>query len=87
VGYSLTGDVSAKACFCLFGDGNNGKTTLLEVLRYILGDYAAQVMIDSLMMRRSQESNTSLADLADLRGARFVTTSEPRRGKGWLRGN
>lgn len=81
VGYALTGDVSAKACFCLFGDGNNGKTTLLEVLRHILGDYAAQVMIDSLMVRRSQESNASLADLADLRGARFVTTSETEEGQ------
>jgi putative DNA primase/helicase len=81
MGYALTGVVTEKACFCLFGEGNNGKTTLLELFRYILGDYAAQVMIDSLMTRRSQESNTSLADLADLRGARFVTTSETEEGQ------
>jgi putative DNA primase/helicase len=80
LGYALTGEVSEKACFCLFGGGNNGKTTLLELFRYILGDYAAQVMIDSLMTR-SQESNASMADLADLRGARFVTTSETEEGQ------
>ncbi|HLN00717.1 MAG TPA: phage/plasmid primase, P4 family [Bryobacteraceae bacterium] len=80
-GYALTGDVNEKACFCLFGEGNNGKTTLLELFRYIMGDYAAQVMIDTLMTRRSQESNASLADLADLRGARFVTTSETEEGQ------
>lgn len=81
LGYALTGDVSEKACFCLFGEGNNGKTTLLELFRYMLGDYSAQVMIDTLMVRRSGESNTSLADLADLRGARFVTTSETEEGQ------
>jgi putative DNA primase/helicase len=80
-GYALTGVVTEKACFCLFGDGNNGKTSLLELFRYILGDYSAQVMIDSLMTRRSGESNTSMADLADLRGARFVTTSETEEGQ------
>lgn len=29
-GYALTADVSEKVVFCLFGAGNNGKTTLLE---------------------------------------------------------
>ena len=80
-GYALTGVVIEKACFCLFGEGNNGKTTLLELFRHILGDYSSQVMIDSLMTRRAQESNASLADLADLRGARFVTTSETEAGQ------
>jgi putative DNA primase/helicase len=80
-GYTLTGVVSEKACFCLLGEGNNGKTTLLELFRYILGDYATQVMIDTLMTKRSHESNASLADLADLRGARLVTTSETEEGQ------
>ena len=81
LGYALSGQITEKACFCLFGDGNNGKTTLLELIRHILGDYSAQVMIDTLMTRRAQESNASLADLADLRGARFVTTSETEAGQ------
>jgi putative DNA primase/helicase len=80
-GYALTGLVIEKVCFCFFGVGNNGKTTLLELFRFILGPYAAQVMIDSLMTRRAQETNASLADLADLRGARFVTTSETEEGQ------
>lgn len=80
-GYALTGNVTEKACFCFFGEGNNGKTTLLELFRFILGDYASQVMIDTLMKTRAQENNASLADLADLRGARFVTTSETEDGQ------
>lgn len=75
IGYSLSGIVSEKAMFCAFGQGNNGKTTLLELFRWILGDYSAQVMIDTLMAKASENNNT-LADLADIRGARFVTTSE-----------
>jgi putative DNA primase/helicase len=83
-GHALTGDVSEKAVFCFFdtkGKGNNGKTTLLEIIRFILSEYSAQVLIDSLMAHQSRESNASLSDLADLRAARFVTTSESEEGQ------
>jgi len=80
-GYALTAEVSEKAIFCFFGSGNNGKTTLLEIIRFILTEYSAQVLIDSLMAHHSRESNTSVADLGDLRGARFVTTSEAEEGQ------
>jgi putative DNA primase/helicase len=75
-GYSLTGDVGEKSVFCFFGDGNSGKTTLLDAFRNILSEYSAQINIDSLMQKPGGESNASLADLSDLRGARFVVTSE-----------
>jgi putative DNA primase/helicase len=79
IGYALTGDVSAKAIFCLYGEGNNGKTTLLEIIRFILAAYAGQVMIETLLAGNSGRTN-AMADLADLRGARFVTTSESDSG-------
>jgi putative DNA primase/helicase len=79
-GYSLTGDVSEKVIFCFFGSGNNGKTTLLETIRSVLWEYTAQLQIDTLMNHRQRESNASLSDLADLFGARFVTTSEAEQG-------
>jgi len=80
-GYALSGDVSEKVVFCFFGAGNNGKTTLLEIIRFVLAEYSTQVLIDSLMTHHSRESNASLADLADLRGARFVITSEAEQGQ------
>jgi putative DNA primase/helicase len=80
-GYALTADVSEKVVFCFFGSGNNGKTTLLEIIRFVLSEYSAQVLIDTLMAHTSRESNTSMADLGDLRGARFVTTSEAEEGQ------
>jgi putative DNA primase/helicase len=80
-GYALTGDVSEKAVFCFFGGGDNGKTTLLEAIRLAFAEYSTQVLIDSLMAHHGRESNASLSDLADLRGARFVTTSETEEGQ------
>lgn len=81
LGYALTADTSEKAIFCFFGSGNNGKTTLLEITRFILTEYSTQLFIDSLMAHHSGESNTSRADLADLWGTRFVTTSEAEEGQ------
>ena len=77
IGMSLTADVAEKAVFCLFGPTDAGKTTFLNVIRYGLGDdYAGQVLIESLMANARQSNNNSQADLVDLLGKRFVTTSE-----------
>jgi P4 family phage/plasmid primase-like protien len=75
-GYALTADVSEKAAFVFYGArGNNGKTTLLTCFRKLLGEYSAQISIDTLMTSRLQDAALR-ADLADLRAARFVITSE-----------
>jgi putative DNA primase/helicase len=75
LGYSLTAVTSEKAVFVCHGAGNNGKTTLLATVREVVGDsYAVLLQIDTLMTRVLD--NNAQADLADLRGARFVMTSE-----------
>lgn len=79
LGYSLTGHTSQKAVFMPFGSGNNGKTTLLSTIFQLISEYAVLLQIDTLMVR--QESNNTQADLADLRGARFVMTSETEEGQ------
>ncbi len=79
LGYSLTGSTSEKAVFLCHGSGNNGKTTLLSTFLRLLEEYAVLLQIDTLMVR--QESNNSQADLADLRGARYVMTSETEEGQ------
>jgi putative DNA primase/helicase len=74
-----------KVLFVLYGEGNNGKTTLLEIIRDALGDreYAGQVQVDSLMVRPKEalSSNAINADLADLQGCRFVSSSEVEQGQ------
>jgi putative DNA primase/helicase len=78
-GYSLTGITIEKIVFILFGSGNNGKTTILSLFLKLLEEYAALLQIETLMVR--QENNNSQADLADLRDARFVMTSETEEGQ------
>jgi putative DNA primase/helicase len=78
-GYSLTGHTISKAVFLLHGRGDNGKSTLLSTFLKLLEEYAVLLQIDTLMVR--QESSNSQADLADLRGARFVMTSETEEGQ------
>ena len=79
VGYSLTGITSEKAVFLCHGGGDNGKSTFLSTIREVANEYATMLQIDTLMTK--QADNNSQADLADLRGARFVTTSETEEGQ------
>ena len=77
MGYALSGDVSEQCLFILWGTGANGKSTFLNVLHNLFGDYARSTMIETFMKKNSEQSN----DLARLKGARLVTTSEIEQGK------
>jgi putative DNA primase/helicase len=74
-GYGLTGDVSEKVAFLLLGRTNTGKSTFVTTLREIFKDYSALLQIETLM-HSGRETNTVNSDLSDLRGVRFVVTSE-----------
>lgn len=78
VGYCLTGDTSERCLFIIQGVGANGKTTFLNVLAEILGDYAVNTPIESLMHRSTSGVPN---DIARLRGARLVTASEGEMGQ------
>jgi putative DNA primase/helicase len=75
LGYALTGSCKERVMFILWGaKGNNGKTTLLELLADVLCDYSAKVRADTLMVKRGDGGIPN--DLARLKGARFVFSSE-----------
>lgn len=77
VGYSLTGDRSEQCLFCCFGDGANGKSTFLEILRTVLGRYASSLPFSAFELRgRSSIPN----DVAAIVGRRFVTSVETAEG-------
>ncbi len=80
LGYSITGLTVEKVIFLCCGPTNTGKTTLLELIRYLFEEYSTLIMVDSLMTR-NQEDNNSRADLADLRAVRFAMTSETEEGQ------
>lgn len=79
VGYSLSGSTAEQCMFFLLGSGRNGKSTFIEVIRDIFGDYASNIQPESIMVRRSGGSAIN-SDIARLKGARLVTCSEPNEG-------
>lgn len=79
VGYSLTGSTAEQCAFFLYGTGRNGKSTFIDVIRAVLGDYAANIQPETIMVRSSQSSAVN-SDIARLKGARLVTSVEPNEG-------
>lgn len=78
IGYSLTGNVGERCLFILHGSGRNGKSTLLEAIRALLGDYAMKTPTDTLL---AKNDNGIPNDVARLKGARFVAASESDQGR------
>jgi putative DNA primase/helicase len=78
IGYSLTGSTVEQVFFILWGSGANGKSTLLEILRMVLGDYG-RTADAALLMHRSHDGPRN--DVARLAGARLVSTSETEAGR------
>ncbi len=78
VGYALTGDTREDAIFINYGDGNNGKSTLIETVQALMGDYAMQTPVETLLVKRGEGIPN---DVARLRGARFVAAAEGDEGR------
>ena len=78
IGYALTGDTREQVLFILYGTGQNGKSTLLETLAALLGDYAQTAEFSTFLAR---DRDTVRNDLADLFGARFVSAVEAEGGR------
>ena len=74
VGYSLTGATTEQVLFLMVGDGANGKSTLINALEYVLGDYAGTAARDLLIAQRHEQHPTSVADLRGVRLAVGVET-------------
>lgn len=80
VGYSLTGDTKEQCFFQCHGNGANGKSVFLNTLNNILGDYALNAQVDSVLTRGNSNSGNASPDIARMNGARFVRTNEPNEG-------
>jgi putative DNA primase/helicase len=77
-GYSLTGIVSEQKMTFSHGTGANGKTTIMNALRAITGDYGISLASDVLIDSGHEGHSTGITDL---RGARFVTATETEEGR------
>ena len=73
LGYAMTGSVKEQVMFILNGHGANGKSTLLEAVRYVMNAYASHTPPDILLQKSKRDSQPYIARL---KGKRFVTTVE-----------
>jgi putative DNA primase/helicase len=71
-GYTCIGEVREAILPLFFGLGANGKTTILEAIAGLLGDYATEAPQGFLVQGPPQHP----AEIAELAGARFVIASE-----------
>src|SRR5215211_416500 len=77
-GYTLTGITRERLLAILYGFGKNGKTTLSELLHEVLGDYARNTDVETLLIKKYQGVGN---DVAALKGARFVSAAEVEKGR------
>jgi putative DNA primase/helicase len=80
VGYSLSGDVSEQCLFILIGTGANGKSTFINALQNMFGDYAGSTPMHTLTVMPFSNGGQS-NDLASIEGRRFVSASDGEAGQ------
>jgi putative DNA primase/helicase len=78
IGYSLTGSTVEQVMFLLWGTGRNGKSTLLEVIGAMMGDYLQASSFSTFL---EKDNDGPRNDIAGLAGSRLVTAVEADPGK------
>jgi putative DNA primase/helicase len=78
LGYSLTGSTREQCLFFLYGLGANGKSTLLEVVQSLWGDYATRTSSETFLAKKPGGIPN---DVAALRGARLAAAVEVEQGR------
>ena len=79
-GYCLTGDISEQCVFIFYGIGANGKTTFMNLVLALAGDYATQGAPDLLIAPRGG-GDRHPTEQADLLKRRLVVCQETDGGR------
>lgn len=77
LGYTMTGETREQCFFIAYGTGSNGKSTLFDIISYILDDYTQNIPTAVLMDNQKRGSEAS-PELARAKGKRFVIASESK---------
>jgi putative DNA primase/helicase len=76
LGYCLTGETREHVFFILHGDGLNGKSTFVDVLKAMMGNYAQSARFQSFLSRGNSLATSANDDIAHMAGARVVVALE-----------
>ena len=80
LGYLLSGLVTLQFFLFLFGSGSNGKSVLVELMYWLLGDYAQKINTE-MLMKQYRSSQSASPDLVSLAGRRLIYCNETTEGK------
>ncbi len=81
-GYFLTGHTVHHVAPMLYGTGRNGKGTLVETVKKVMGGYASAAQSELLIAQKfGKTSSQASPDVMALRGKRFVFCSETEEGQ------
>jgi putative DNA primase/helicase len=78
VGYSLTGEITEQIMVFLIGGGSNGKSTFINMIKDLMGEYGKQAKSDTFIKKKETGANN---DIARLVGSRFVSAIESEDGE------
>lgn len=80
LGLSLTG-IRVQFMHFWYGDGANGKSVLIETIARLVGEYAADIRIETLTGNKQQSGAQATPDLLCMVGTRLFRSSEPGEGE------
>jgi putative DNA primase/helicase len=80
VGYGVTGYATEQCYVMLHGRGGNGKSVFTSAIYDVFAPITANVGIETFLAGGTGDSSASSPDVAALRGARLVLTSEAETG-------
>ena len=78
VGYTLAGITDEHLFMFCYGSGANGKSTLLETLQHVMGDYASRAGAEIICL--SKHGREPESQIAELMGQRLVIGAETAEG-------
>lgn len=77
LGYSLSALTVEQVLVFFYGGGRNGKSTLVDLIARILGDYSASLPFETLAGDDRRKGGDATPDLVRIPGARLVRAAEP----------
>jgi len=81
-GYAITGETKEQILPILWGEGANGKSTIMDTLSAVLGDSVCfNTQADSLMDVRQNDGDAARPFVVSLRNKRLIWASESKEGQ------
>ena len=74
-GYGITGETKEQCMYIFYGNGSNGKSTLLDVLEYTIGDYMKTTPA-ATFIKSISSPGAATPELVALKNARIISCNE-----------